>query len=152
MTSPPDPLPADAACELSTVRLLPFPCDRVFRAWIDAGSLARWWGPEGFRTTCEEFEPRPGGIWRHVMHGPDGRDYPNLAVFRVVTPERIELAHVSAPRFDLITTFEAREGETHLTFLQRFASAAVCAALASVCVPANKQNLDRLARVLQSGG
>jgi uncharacterized protein YndB with AHSA1/START domain len=144
----PDPLPADPACELFTSRTLPFARETVFRAWIDANQLARWWGPEGFTNTFEIFEPRAGGHWRHVMHGPDGRNYANFSVFRVVTPERIELAHVSEPRFDLIATFAEGHAGTCVTFLQRFASAAVRDAVAPICIPANEQNLDRLTRVV----
>lgn len=148
MSSPPAPLPADPATELFTSRLLPFPREDVFRAWTDARRLCRWWGPNGFTCTFHEFQPRAGGNWRHVMHGPDGRDYDNISVFRVVTPERIEMAHVSEPRFDLIATFAEREGGTFVTFLQRFATAAVRDAVAPICIPANEQNLDRLTRAI----
>lgn len=147
-SSTPAPLPADPACELFTSRTLPFARDSVFRAWTDARLLGQWWGPNGFTCTFQEFEPRPGGHWRHVMHGPDGRNYDNVSVFRVMTPERIELAHVSEPRFDLIMTFTEGHAGTHVTFLQRFASAAVRDAVAPVCLPANEQNLDRLTRVV----
>ena len=37
---------------------------------------------------------RPGGVWKHTMHGPDGTDYPNKSVFiEVVKPERIVFKH-----------------------------------------------------------
>lgn len=147
-SSAPAPLPADPACELSTTRLLPFSRDAVFRAWTEARLLCQWWGPDGFTCTFHVFEPYAGGAWRHQMHGPDGRNYDNASVFRLVTPERIELAHVSEPRFDLIATFDARAGGTFITFLQRFATAAVRDAVAPICIPANEQNLDRLTHVL----
>ncbi len=149
MSSTPAPLPADPASELFTSRTLPFPRDEVFRAWTDARLLCQWWGPTGFTCTFHEFEPRAGGHWRHVMHGPDGRNYDNASVFRTVSPERIEMAHVSEPRFDLIATFEAREDGTFVTFLQRFVAPAVRDAVAPICIPANEQNLDRLTRVLR---
>ncbi len=149
MITPPDPLPADPARELGTSRTLPFAREEVVRAWTDPKRICQWWGPNGFTCTFQSFEPCAGGEWRHVMHGPDGRNYDNYAVFRVVSAERIELAHVSEPRFDLIATFEARGRETHLTFLQRFASAAVRDAVAPICLPANEQNLERLTRVLR---
>jgi len=148
MSDLPPPLPSDLACELATRRVLPFPAADVFRAWTDLSQLNRWWGPTGFTTTTAEHDPRPGGVWRHTMHGPDGRDYANLSVYRVVSPSRIELAHVSEPRFDLIATFTPRDGGTEITFLQRFASVAVRDAVAPVCIPANEQNLDRLTHVL----
>jgi DNA-binding XRE family transcriptional regulator len=37
---------------------------------------------------------RPGGVWRLVMHGPDGVDYPNKIVFiEVVKPQRLVYTH-----------------------------------------------------------
>lgn len=144
----PAPLPADPACELFTSRLLRFAPDKVHRAWTDAALLSRWWGPHGFSSTFHVFEPCPGGEWRHVMHGPDGRSYDNFSIFRVMTPPRIELVHVSEPRFDLIVTLDAEGESTRMTFLQRFPSATIREALAPICGPANEQNLDRLEQVL----
>lgn len=144
----PSALPASPDRELATSRTLPFPRSIVQRAWTDPHLLREWWGPEGFSSTFHHHEPAPGGVWRHTMHGPNGADYANQAIYRSIDPGRIELAHVSEPRFDLIATFEEREGGTHLTFLQRFASAAVREAVSGVCIPANEENLDRLTRVL----
>ena len=66
----------------------------VFSAWTDPKHLAQWWGPHGFTTTTYSFEFRPGGVWRFVMHGPDGRDYQNRITFEeIVPPERIVYRH-----------------------------------------------------------
>lgn len=58
----------------------------VWRAWTRPELLARWWGPTGFTTTTTEFAFEPGGVWRHMMHGPDGTDYPTCIVFREIDP------------------------------------------------------------------
>ncbi len=34
--------------EMSLTRRISAPPDDVFRAWIDAKQLAKWWGPKGF--------------------------------------------------------------------------------------------------------
>ena len=73
--------PALAARSIVTTRLVDAPRDLVFEAWSDVEHLKHWWGPNGFTTTTSEFDFRPGGVWRFVMHGPDGTDYPNLIVF-----------------------------------------------------------------------
>ena len=40
------------------------------------------------------MDVRPGGQWRFVMHGPDGRDYQNLITFlEVVQPARLVYKH-----------------------------------------------------------
>jgi uncharacterized protein YndB with AHSA1/START domain len=76
--------------EIVTTRLIDAPRERVFAAFADAARLARWWGPKGFTNTFDEFELRPGGAWRFVMRGPDGKGYPNDSTFlEVHAPERI---------------------------------------------------------------
>jgi len=54
-------------------------------------------GPNGFTTTTLSFDMRPGGVWRFVMHGPDGRDYQNRITYEeVVPPERLVYRHAVA--------------------------------------------------------
>ena len=75
-------------------RVFDAPRDLVFSAWTDPKHLAQWWGPNGFSTTTHSFEFRPGGVWRSVMHEPDGRDYQNRITFdEIVAPERIVYRH-----------------------------------------------------------
>jgi len=137
--------------ELVTTRVLNAPRERVFSAFSEAGQLAQWWGPEGFRNTFHEFDLRAGGAWRYTMHGPNGADYPNESVFvEVVKPERIVIEHVSGPRFRLTITLTAEAGRTRLTWRQRFPTAADCDRIKALAIPANEQNLDRLeARLAQ---
>ena len=63
-------------------RVFDAPRELVFSAFTDPKHLAEWWGPNGFTTTTHAFDLRPGGKWRFVMHGPDGRDYQNLIILR----------------------------------------------------------------------
>ena len=63
-----------------TARTIDAPRDLVFEAWTDPIHIARWFGPTGFTTTVHEMDVRPGGIWRFIMHGPDGTDYDNRVV------------------------------------------------------------------------
>ena len=84
----------------------------VWQAWTDPKHLAQWWGPNGFSTTTSAFDMRPGGVWRFVMHGPDGRDYENRITFdEIVKPERIRYHHgggsdVEPVQFRTTVTFE----------------------------------------------
>ena len=56
--------------------------------------VVNWWGPRGFSTTIETMDFRVGGVWKHVMRGPDGTKYPNKSVFKeIVKPERIVFSH-----------------------------------------------------------
>lgn len=135
--------------EIATTRILDASRDRVFRAWTDPEQLARWWGPKGFTNTFYEFDLRPGGAWRFVMHAPDGVDYQNHSVFvEVVAPERIVFNHISGPRFTVAAVFEDLGGRTRVTFRQLFESAAQRDKVAAFAVEANEQNLDRLEALL----
>jgi uncharacterized protein YndB with AHSA1/START domain len=107
-------------------RVVDAPRELVFRAWTEADRLAQWWGPNGFTITTHEFESRPGGAWRFVMHGPDGTDYDNLITYReVVAPERLAFEHGTPDepgQFDTTVTFTDEGGKTRVTMRAMFAS------------------------------
>jgi uncharacterized protein YndB with AHSA1/START domain len=112
------------------VREFDAPRELVFAAWTDPKHLAQWWGPDGFTTTTSAFDMRPGGVWRFIMHGPDGRDYENRITFdEVVKPERLVYHHgggddVEPVLFSTTVTFEDIGGRTRLTMRGVFPSAA----------------------------
>ena len=56
--------------EIVTTRVMDAPRELVFKAWTDPDHLVHWWGPTGFTNTFHEFDLKPGGVWRFVMHGP----------------------------------------------------------------------------------
>jgi uncharacterized protein YndB with AHSA1/START domain len=128
-------------------RLIDAPRERIFKAFTDPARLARWWGPNGFTSTFEVFDPRPGGTWRFVMHGPDGANYPNESVFvEVVAPERIVFEHMSLPHhFRMTLTLVAQGSKTVVGWRQVFDTAAERQRIAKFVIEANEQNLDRLA-------
>ena len=111
------------------VRVLDVTRELVFAAWSDPKHLAQWWGPDGFTTTTHAFAFRNGGVWRFVMHGPDGRDYQNRITYdEIVPPERIVYHHgggddVEPVQFRTTVTFEDLGGRTRLTLRGVFPSA-----------------------------
>jgi uncharacterized protein YndB with AHSA1/START domain len=132
--------------EIVSTRVFDAPRERVFRAFSDPRVLARWWGPDGFTSTFQEFDFRPGGAWRFVMHGPDGADYRNESAFiEVVSPERIVLEHLRPMhRFLMTMTFAEEAGKTRLTWRLEFESVAERERVRAFIPAANEQNLDRL--------
>ena len=102
----------------------------VFSAWTDPKHLGQWWGPYGFTTTTSSFEFKPGGVWRFVMHGPDGRDSQNRITFEeIVPPERIVYRHgggddVEPVQFRTTIILEDLGRRTRVTWRGEFASAA----------------------------
>jgi uncharacterized protein YndB with AHSA1/START domain len=114
---------------LVTTRLFDAPRDLVFEAWTHPNHLGHWWGPTGFSITTQAFDFRPGGVWRLVMHGPDGRDYQNHVTFdEIVAPERIAFHHSDTDGSERVhhrtfVSFEDIGGKTKLTMRLVFSSA-----------------------------
>ncbi len=102
----------------------------VWRMWTQQEHITNWWGPNGFTTTIEHMDVRPGGEWRFVMHGPDGTDYPNHKVYEVVAPiERLVMNHVCEPHHRMEAIFGDVDGGTEVNVRMLFDSAEVCSAI-----------------------
>jgi uncharacterized protein YndB with AHSA1/START domain len=127
----------------------------VFAAFEDSARLQTWWGPAGFTNTFETCQFVPGGKWSYVMHGPNGKGYPNESVFREIEPSRrIVIEHVSLPKYRLTVILEPTDGGgTLVRWEQEFENPQVAAGIEHIVVPANEQNLDRLsAEVRRANG
>lgn len=120
----------DDPLAIAGTRVLDAPRMLVWEAFTDPIHLAQWWGPNGFSTTTRMFEFRTGGVWRFVMHGPDGRDYQNRITFVELTkPERIVYRHgggddIEKADHTTTVTFEDLDNKTKLTWRLVFSSAA----------------------------
>ena len=146
----PSDTPSD---EIVTTRVFDAPRETVFAAFETPQHLAQWWGPAGFSNTIQEFDFRPGGAWRLVMHGPDGANYNNVSEFvEIVRPERIVFQHLSpVHRFRMTMTYaEAGAGKTRLTWRMSFDDPAESEKLRAFIAKANEQNFDRLEALLET--
>ena len=129
------PIPDSTAADLSNdrdiviTRLLDAPRELAFSAWTDPEKVVKWWGPNGFSITIERMDVRPGGVWKYVMHGPDGVDYPNKTVYEeIVPPERLVYSHSGgdpvpgerAVQFRSCVTFVQEGGQTRITLHMTF--------------------------------
>lgn len=80
--------------ELFQSRDFTAPRELVWNAMTQAEHVVHWWGPRGFTSTVESLDFRVGGVWKIVMHGPDGTDYPNEHHFQEIVPfEKIVMSH-----------------------------------------------------------
>lgn len=140
-------MPTTDAHAIVTTRLLAASSERVWAAFSDPAVLASWWGPAGFTNTFHEFDFRPGGVWRFTMHGPDGQSYEMDHRFpEIVAPERIVVRHLQPGHdFTLTITLADRDGNTGIVWRMLFDDSAEAARVRSFVIPANEQNLDRLA-------
>ncbi len=116
--------------EIIITRTFDAPRELVWEAWTNPEKVVKWWGPTGFTTTIEVMDVRVGGVWKHVMHGPDGSNYPNKSTFtEVVKPERIVYKHGGGKeggpgvQFTATWRFEALGDKTQVTIHQVFPTA-----------------------------
>lgn len=144
---------SDEQRTLRTSRDLPFTPEAIYGAFESPELLATWWGPEGFTNSFEAFDFTVGGRWKFVMHGPDGKSYPNDSFFEALEPtNKVVIRHDCAPYFTLTVRLEPVDGGTRLTWEQAFDDAQTALAVSRIVGTANEQNLDRLTRTLQAGG
>ncbi len=144
--------------EVTITRLLNAPQELVFEAWTKPEHLAHWWGPDGFTITNKEMEVKPGGSWRFMMHGPDGRDYGNRVVFiEVIKPEKLVYRHAGEGdmedvQFHVTVTFEKQGNQTRLTMHSVFSSVEQLDKLIreNGALEGGKQTVNRLAGYLLS--
>lgn len=143
--------------EIVTSRLLDATRDLVFKVWSDPQHIGQWWGPTGFTTTTSVMDFRPGGRWRFVMHGPDGRDYQNLIIYdEINAPERLVYHHsneedVSDVIFKTLVTFTEEDGKTRVTMRATFPTAAERDRVTQEygAVEGGQQTLSRLAAYVE---
>lgn len=147
-----DQTASTAGREFINTRLLNAPREQVYKAFSDPTILARWWGPQGFTNTIQQFDLRVGGSWIVVMHGPNGTDYPNESEFVEVVPqERIVVHHLRPMHSFLLTmTFAEEAGQTRVAWHMQFDSREEADRLRAFIPTANEENLDRLEAVLNS--
>jgi len=138
-----------------TTRVFPHDRTLVYSAWTEPELVTQWWGPAGFTDTLIAHDLKPGGRWRHILHGPDGTAYPNLAVFtEVVPPERLGFRHYTTtepqgePNYTNLTTFDPAPTGTRVRMQMLFASPEHWSAARDVVVPKNEENFDKLGALL----
>lgn len=123
-----DDIPADR--QMVITRLIDAPRELVWEAFVKPEHVMHWWGPNGFTNTIHEMDVRPGGVWRFIMHGPNGVDYPNKVVFHeVVRPSRLAYDHGSddGPRlFRAVIALDEVGDKTQVTLRAIFDTAEAC--------------------------
>lgn len=110
--------------EVIITRVVKAPRVLVFNAWTDPVHLEHWYGPDGFVTKTISMEFRVGGKWKFTMTGPDGTVFPNLVVYKEITPvERIVHDHGEREghvMFEATITFVETDGATLITMRSLF--------------------------------
>ena len=132
-----------------TSREIPALPEVIFEAFSNREKLAKWWGPSGFTNTFNHFQFKQKGKWSFIMHGPDGKNYPNESEFiEIILNEKIVVRHISNPIFTLTVKITNAEKGSKVDWIQEFDDKQVAKNVAHIVVPANEQNLDRLTEVV----
>lgn len=104
---------ATQAVALRLTRHYPHPREKVFRAWVDAQALKRWFLPtDAHRCTAAEIDPRVGGRYRIVVQSPDGEQHSVSGVYREIdAPSKLVFTWVwqNKPEVESLVTIELRE-------------------------------------------
>jgi uncharacterized protein YndB with AHSA1/START domain len=143
--------------EIVCTRVFDAPRDLVWLMFTDPNHIPHWWGPRGFTTTVQQMDVKPGGEWRLIMRGPDGRDYHSRIIYREVKkPERLVYEHSpekgSEPvSFTTTVTFNEQGGQTRIEFRMTFPTGAVRDQVAQTygAVEGLTQTLGRLAEHIE---
>jgi len=105
--------------EIVLTRVFNAPRHLVFEASTKPEHVKNWWGPRSTKLIVCEIDFRVGGTWRFVMRGPDGKDAVFKGVYHeIVVPERIVATEcfdepaLGSPEWQVITTYEERDGKT----------------------------------------
>lgn len=81
-------LPSDF--EIVMTRWFKAPRQLVFKAHSSCEHLKHWWGPRRYAIASCEMDFRPGGAWRVVHRGQDGREFGFRGQIKEIqAPERI---------------------------------------------------------------
>lgn len=112
---------------LITTRVFSAPIELVFDTWTDPVHLARWFGPDGFTISTEQFSLKIDGEWRFMMHGPDRRDYPNIVRYKnIERPHKLEYLQMGdesvedIEAFYVEITFSEVDGKTKMIMKMTF--------------------------------
>lgn len=147
---------------LVTTRVYDAPRETVYKAWTDPKQLAKWFPPEGFSSPRCEVDPRPGGVFRVDMKGPDGPPFdgevfPGPGTFIEVVPNE-RLVFTMTPEFKgqgmptvttAVTFEEIAAGRTRCTVAQTLETVEAFQAMAKQGMAEGiSQSLGKLAGVL----
>lgn len=109
-------------------RVIKAPVPVVWGAWMNAESLPKWWGPDGFSCRTSRIDLREGGEWVFDMIGPDGTVFPNHHKYGAMVREQrlsytLHWGENGPKHADAWATFDEVDGTTKVTLGMVFATA-----------------------------
>lgn len=80
------PLIHNPKLDLVLERVVDVPRELVWKAWTMPEHVAKWFTPKPWYISDCEIDLRPGGIFRTVMHSPEGEQSITLGCYLEVVP------------------------------------------------------------------
>jgi uncharacterized protein YndB with AHSA1/START domain len=111
--------------EITVTRNFSFPRRKLFSTYMDRKSIPKWWGPKDFKTMVKKMDPRPGGIWRFIQRGPDGKEYAFTGVYHEIKPPKkivmtFEFEGFRGHKVHETVTFFENKGRTRMVVTDLF--------------------------------
>src|SRR5690242_12071459 len=80
-------------------RSLPVPPERIWQLWTTAAGIGAWWAPDGFTTTVDTLDLRPGGALDYTMTatGPEQISFMEQVGMPLSTKSHKEFTEVAEP-------------------------------------------------------
>ena len=82
----PSVIRTDPKLDLVLERVIDVPRELVWTAWTTPKHMRPWFCPKPWTLTDCEIDLRPGGIFRTVMRGPEGQEFPGTGCYLEVVP------------------------------------------------------------------
>ncbi|HUE62978.1 MAG TPA: SRPBCC family protein [Rhizomicrobium sp.] len=111
--------------EMSLIRLIDAPADKLFRCWTTPELIKQWFAPKPYTTSIAEVELRAGGRNNIVMKSPEGQEIPCPGTYLEIVPNRKIVftdaftgdwnPREGAPFMVAIVTFEPEGNKTRYT-------------------------------------
>lgn len=137
--------------ELRTITTLDAPIELLWKVWTEPKHIINWWGPAGFTSTIQVMDVQEEGEWKMILHGPDGKNYPNRSIYLEIIPyHKIVFEHFN-PHFTTTVFFEEKGDETQIDWSMLFDTPEMydIVVKAHKADEGQKQNIERLERYLK---
>jgi uncharacterized protein YndB with AHSA1/START domain len=106
--------------QLRVTRTLNAPVQLVWDVWTKPEHIVNWWAPAGFTTIVRRMIVAEGEEWLLTLQGPDGKTYPNKAIYREVKPlEKLVYEHFN-PDFVGTATLKSEGNTTMIEWTMDF--------------------------------
>ena len=71
---------------INITRIFDLSPDKVWKAWTEAESAKKWWGPKDYTCPYSYIDLKEGGKYLNCMRSPEGIEYWSTGVYQEIIP------------------------------------------------------------------